>query len=85
MLGNVHTLDLTYYSNCVHYKSSYSTTNFTGSFNKCHKFGDKNIIKNKILYDYADMRRNNENKCRNESKYFEEKKCRIKNIYSSNN
>ena len=57
--------------NCVHYKPSYSTTDFTGSFNKCHKFGDKNIITNKISYDYADMCRNNENKCGNEGKYFE--------------
>jgi hypothetical protein len=60
--------------NCVHYKPSYSTTDFTGSFNKCHKFGNKNIITNKISYDYADMCRNNENKCGNEGKYFEEEK-----------
>jgi hypothetical protein len=60
--------------NCVHYKPSYYTTDFTASFNKCDKFGDKNIITNKISYNYADMCRTNENKCGNEGKYFEEDK-----------
>ena len=64
--------------NCVHYKPSYYTTDFTASFNKCNKFGDKNIITNKISYDYADMCRTNENKCGNEGKYFEEKNVELK-------
>ena len=60
--------------NCVHYKPSYYTTDFTASFNKCDKFGDKNIITNKISYDYADTCRDNENKCGNGGKYFEQEK-----------
>jgi hypothetical protein len=60
--------------NCVHYKPSYYTTDFTASSNTCDKFGVKNIITNKISYDYADMCRNNENKCGNEGKYFEKEK-----------
>lgn len=62
--------------NCVHYKPSYYTTDFTASFNKCDKF--KNIITNKISYDYADMCRTNENNCGNEGKYFEEKNVELK-------
>ena len=56
--------------NCIHYKPSYYTSDFTASFNKCDKFGDKNIITNKISYDYADMCRSNEDKCGNKGKYL---------------
>jgi hypothetical protein len=38
--------------NCVHYKPSYSTSDFTASFNTCDKFGDKNIITNKTMLVY---------------------------------
>ena len=57
--------------NCIHYKPSYSSTDFSASYNHCNKFGSKNIITNKISYDFADMCRNDENKCGHEGKYFE--------------
>ena len=60
--------------NCIHYKPSYFTTDFTETFNKCDKFGNKNIITNEISYDFADMCRNDENKCGYEGKYFEQEK-----------
>jgi len=57
--------------NCIHYKPSYSSTDFSAPYNHCNKFGSKNIITNKISYDFADMCRNDENKCGHEGKYFE--------------
>jgi hypothetical protein len=45
-------------------------TDFTGSYNKCNKFGEKDITTNKISFDYADVCRKNEKKCGREGKYF---------------
>ena len=60
--------------NCIHYKPSYYTTDFTESYNKCDIFGNKDIITNKISYDFAETCRNDENKCGNKGKYFEQEK-----------
>ena len=60
--------------NCVHYKPYHSTSDFISTFNKCHKFPNKNIITNKIYYDSTFTVRNDENKCGNEGKYFEQNK-----------
>jgi hypothetical protein len=60
--------------NCVYYKPSYYTTDFTASYNKCDKFGHKNVITNEITTDFADMCRRDENKCGNNGKYFEPEK-----------
>lgn len=57
--------------NCIHYKPSYYTTDYTASYNRCDKFGDKDIITNKISYDFADMSRKDEKKCGYDGKYFE--------------
>ena len=35
------------FRNCVHYKPYYYTTDFTASYNKCNKFGNKNVKTNK--------------------------------------
>lgn len=40
-------------------------------YNKCSKFGEKNIINGKIEYDIARDCRKDEEKCGNEGKYFE--------------
>ena len=65
--------------NCIHYKPSYYTTDFTASYNKCDKFGDKDIITNKISYDYVESCRNDEQKCGYDGKYFElEKNIELK-------
>ena len=60
--------------NCVYYKPSYYTTDFTASYNKCNKFGNKNVITNEITTEFADMCRRDENKCGNIGKYFEQEK-----------
>ena len=67
--------------NCIHYKPSYYSSDFTASYNKCNKFGKKDIITDKITYDFADSCRQDENKCGHEGKYFElEKNIELKII-----
>jgi len=59
---------------CIHHKPSYYNTEFILPYNNCNKFGKKDIITNKISYDYIDNCRNDESKCGHEGKYFEEEK-----------
>jgi hypothetical protein len=52
--------------NCIHfmeYKSVYDLS-------KCKLYGEKNIISDKIEYDFAIHCRNNENKCGINAKHF---------------
>ena len=58
--------------NCIYYKPSVFGDEFSSTFSRCEKFGEKNIITNEIRYDYAESCRNNELKCGKEGKYFEE-------------
>lgn len=60
--------------NCIYYKSNILNNDFTSTFNKCEKFGEKNIVTDIITYNFADFCRNDENKCGKEGKYFEEEK-----------
>ena len=60
--------------NCKYYKPSLYNTDFTASYNECIKFGIKDIITDKLSYDYADSCRKDESKCGKEGKYFEEEK-----------
>ena len=62
--------DLPSCKNCIYYDPEYE--NDYSNLNKCNKFGVKNIISDKITYDYADSCRNDENKCGLHGKYFEE-------------
>jgi len=57
--------------NCIHFKPQYYN-DFDESLNRCTKFGEKDIITNKIKYDFVDSTRNNEDKCGLEGKYFEQ-------------
>jgi len=57
--------------NCIYYKPRMLDTDFTSTFNICEKFGNKNIITDKITYDYADLCRRQDDKCGQEGKYFE--------------
>lgn len=59
--------------NCIHFKPN-SNYKFTSVLNKCHKFGEKNIITDEITYQYADSCRLDESKCGKEGLYFEEEK-----------
>jgi hypothetical protein len=60
--------------NCIYYKPDILHNDFTSTYNKCEKFGEKDIITDEITYNYADSCRSNENMCGNEGKYFEEEK-----------
>lgn len=55
--------------NCVYFKQHSILP-----FSQCEKFGEKNIISNEIIYDYADTSRKHESKCGIEGKYFEKDK-----------
>jgi len=60
--------------NCIYFTPEWYSNEFSGSFAKCEKFGEKNIISDKITYDYADLCRKDETKCGVEGKYFEQEK-----------
>ena len=65
--------------NCIHFKPTYYDTNFNSIFNTCDKFGEKDIISDKISYEYANSCRNDEDKCGLEGKEFiEEKNINLK-------
>ena len=57
--------------NCVHYQPS-SYNEFESSYNKCNLFGKKDIVTNKVTYDYVDSCRMDDSKCGMHAKYFEE-------------
>jgi len=57
---------------CIHYKPAPYNFDFTSSYNRCEKFGEKDIITDKIKYDFAELCRSNESQCGKEGKYFEE-------------
>jgi hypothetical protein len=67
----IRNLDTPACRNCIHYKASLFH-DYSNSFNKCQYFGKKDLITNEINYDYADSCRNDENKCGEKGKYFEE-------------
>ena len=60
--------------NCIHYKPSLYNNDFTSPLAQCEKFGNKNIITDKITYNYADLCRENEELCGRNGKYFTEEK-----------
>jgi hypothetical protein len=64
-------MDLPACRNCIYYKPSI-TNDYTSTLNKCEKFGEKDIISDKIRYKYADTCRLDEKLCGHEGKYFKE-------------
>ena len=56
--------------NCIYYKPS-PWNEFDSPFNKCEKFGSKDIITGKITYDFAESCRGNVNLCSKEGRFFE--------------
>ena len=61
--------------NCIFYKPAIIDSNFESNpFSKCEKFGEKNIITNKITYEYVNLCRKDESKCGQNGIYFEEEK-----------
>lgn len=57
--------------NCFFYIPSTDDKDFTSTYSRCNKFGKKDIITNKITYDYVETSRNDFSKCGVEGKYFE--------------
>jgi hypothetical protein len=60
--------------NCIYYKPNILHNDFTSTFNKCEKFGEKNIITDIVTYNFADFCRKDETMCGKEGKYFKEEK-----------
>ena len=67
---NIKNINVPACKNCIYYKPQMLDTNFTSSLNICEKFGTKNIITDKITYEYADLCRREDDKCGEEGKYF---------------
>lgn len=63
-------IDIPACRNCIHYKPSIHNTDFTVSYNKCGKFGNKDIITDKISYDIAELCRKDELRCGINARYF---------------
>ena len=57
---------------CIHFIPAPYNFDFTTNYNRCAKFGEKDIITDKINYDFAELCRPDETKCGKEGKYFEE-------------
>jgi hypothetical protein len=74
----IQNMDVPSCKNCVYFKPS-SFIEFTSHYNNCHKFGVKNIISDKITYDYVETCRKDESKCGYIGKAFKKAKfIRIK-------
>jgi len=58
--------------NCIYYKPFIYNSDFDGSYSECYRFGKKNIVTNKITYDFTSSCRNDENKCGYNGKYYTE-------------
>ena len=56
--------------NCIYYKQIPLDMDFTSTYNKCAKFGTRDVVTDTITYDYADLCRNNESKCGHEDKHI---------------
>ena len=56
---------------CIHYQPHDFTFGELSPYNKCSKFGEKDIINGKIEYYIAKNCRKDEEQCGNEGKYFE--------------
>jgi len=64
--------------NCKFFIPDTTDIDFTSGYNRCSNFGVKNIVSDKIIFDYTDSCRNDESKCGLEGKFFEKEP----NLYS---
>jgi hypothetical protein len=64
-------IDLPSCRNCKYYKPRYNS-DYSSTLSKCSIFGRKDIHTDEISYDYADLCRNDKDKCGLHGKYFEE-------------
>jgi len=65
-------IDLPSCKNCIHYRPSMYNLVFDSTLNQCSKFGEKDIITDKIKYDFAESCRRDVEKCGEKGEYFEE-------------
>jgi len=75
----VKNIDIPSCKSCIHYKPSLYDSDFTSTTSRCEKFGEKNMITEQIVLDFADFCRRDETKCGKEGKYyFEEPNLNLK-------
>ena len=67
----IRNIELPSCKNCVHYRPRLFDGDFTSPFNKCDNFGVKDIVTDKITYNFADACRSDENLCGKEGRHFE--------------
>ena len=65
-------VDLPSCKKCIHYLPSISKLDFTYTYNRCSKFGEKDMITDEIKYDVVESCRRDEKKCGEKGEYFEE-------------
>jgi hypothetical protein len=80
----IQNIDVPACKNCIYYKTNNFENDFTSPFNKCEKFGEKDIITDKITYNSANYCRIDETKCGKEGKFFEEEKNIKLKIFNHN-
>ena len=57
--------------NCVHLRPLVLIGRGVNEFSKCSKFGEKDVLTNKVQYYYADLCRRDGDRCGVEGKMFE--------------
>ena len=57
--------------NCVHFRPSSWSNDFADPLSKCEKLGTKDVVTDKITFQYADSCRIDENLCGKSGNYFE--------------
>jgi hypothetical protein len=65
-------VDLPSCKKCIHYLPSVANLDFDSTLNRCSKFGEKDIITDKIKYNFAESCRMDVEKCGEKGEYFEE-------------
>jgi hypothetical protein len=75
----VKNIDIPSCKSCIHYNPSPYDSDFTSTTSRCAKFGEKNLITEKIVMDFADSCRRDDTKCGKEGNYyFEESNLNLK-------
>ena len=55
---------------CVHFRPNLSDFQYASPYSKCAKFGKKHIVSGKMMYEYADMSRDDETKCGQDAREY---------------
>jgi len=66
----VKNIDIPSCKSCIHYKPSPYDSDFTSTTSRCEKFGEKNVITEQIVLDFADSCRRDDTKCGKEGNYY---------------